>query len=585
MASKRVLSIELGMQTSRICEMDFRSKKPTVYKAISFDTPEGAVEDGYIRNREILSVAIKEALAKNGIKTNAAVFVVSSSKIANREVNMPVIAENKIKGYIDTNAKEYFPVDIDEYIITHKLLEKVDGEEKSLRVLVLAAPTTLIESYYDLAKLVNFEIVALDYVGNACYETVKRQTGEGVNIVVQLNEQNTLINILDGETLALQRTVPYGMNAMIEAALNCGEFDISDRNDAIEKLCNEPLINSKLNESVIDDVALNYMENNDDSYALQLKQMKAKDEITETFNYLISNVVRVLDYYAAKNPEKKVSALHLSGIGSRIKGISHLFKNEIFMDIDKFENLLGIVFDRGCMVQDFVKSDYAVAIGAAIDPVDFIPKEHLVVAKKKNLLKTAGVAFVGCVAVAALLIVIPFIQNTAAKAKKSRLEKQIAAMADVEAKIAECNTAKQNRTNAEAAYVGSLNINYLFNNLIAEIEAALPPRVSVNSISVNGNGVTLNLGGATLEEVGETIVQLKNCALIDTVNIGSISTTMDDAGISKCSFSLSCTVPAIEYNKLLNADVTESFIQSLIHGEEVVTEETAETPAEETPAE
>ena len=59
MAGKKVLSVELGVQTSRICELEISGKKQTVINSCTFDTPEGAVEDGYIRNKDILAISMK----------------------------------------------------------------------------------------------------------------------------------------------------------------------------------------------------------------------------------------------------------------------------------------------------------------------------------------------------------------------------------------------------------------------------------------------------------------------------------------------------------------------------------------------
>ena len=175
-SSRKVLSIEIGVSTTRIVEVDFRSQKPKVYNCVTFETPDGAIEDGFIRNREILSVAMKEALSAGGFKNSNVVFSLASTKIANREVVIPAVAENKIQGLINSNAKEYFPVDVDQYVITYSILERIKNEnEKGIKLLVLAAPNTLIDSYYDFAKMMNFNIMALDYVGNSCFNVIKHQ--------------------------------------------------------------------------------------------------------------------------------------------------------------------------------------------------------------------------------------------------------------------------------------------------------------------------------------------------------------------------------------------------------------------------
>ena len=124
------------------------------------------------------------------------IFSISSSKIANREVNMPYLPDSKIADFVKTNAKEYFPIEIEKYVITYKKLEDiVEDDAKKMRILVLAAPNDLIETYYDLAKTVGLQITAIDYAGNSSYQVLRKQNYKGVNVFVQLNENNTLINI------------------------------------------------------------------------------------------------------------------------------------------------------------------------------------------------------------------------------------------------------------------------------------------------------------------------------------------------------------------------------------------------------
>lgn len=50
--AKHVLSIEIGTQVTKIVEIDYKKKNPHVYRAVSFATPEGVIEDGVIRDRK-----------------------------------------------------------------------------------------------------------------------------------------------------------------------------------------------------------------------------------------------------------------------------------------------------------------------------------------------------------------------------------------------------------------------------------------------------------------------------------------------------------------------------------------------------
>jgi len=44
--NNRVLSIEIGNSFTKICEMDYKVKKPKVYKVLTVETPEGIVVMG-----------------------------------------------------------------------------------------------------------------------------------------------------------------------------------------------------------------------------------------------------------------------------------------------------------------------------------------------------------------------------------------------------------------------------------------------------------------------------------------------------------------------------------------------------------
>lgn len=519
MAGRKVLSIEIGVQTTRMVEIDYKKAKPHVYNCVSFETPDGAVEDGFIRNREILSVAMKEAMVNSGIRNTNVVFTMSSTKIANREVVIPLVPDNKIKGVVDSNAKEYFPVDIDQYVVTYSILERLKAE-KNLRLLVLAAPNQLIESYYEFARMMSFDIVALDYVGNSSLQILKSQIGtSGTTLSVQLNESNTLINISKGDALFLQRTVPYGTAAIVDATLNSGAFELSDRKEAWDKLTSTTIINAKLDESGIDDAALSYMESNDDSYAQQLKVMKAKEDITDTLSYLINNVIRVIDYYTAKFPDNRIDKINLCGPGSRISGIDVLFRNEMFIEVETMDNLYGIEFERAVMIDNADKCLYMSVVGAAIAPVDFIPQEHQIIAKKKNNNKQMMTAFAACVGISLLFVIVGCGRYIILKSEKSNKETQAKELEQYENLYNQYNDVHADLNNVKGLYTSTLNSASMFNVFITEFEQNfLAGSVKVNEISLNDATCSVFISCGNEEQAMAIIQGLKNMKTVKSVD-------------------------------------------------------------------
>ena len=553
MAGKKVLSVELGVQTSRICELEISGKKQTVINSCTFDTPEGAVEDGYIRNKDILAISMKSAMQKYGMNAKSAVFSITSSKIANREVNMPKMPDNKVQAFVQTNAKEYFPIEVENYVITYKKLEEVKEDDTSkYRILVLAAPNDLIETYYEMSKVLQIDIIAIDYSGNSSYQILKKQNMKDVNVFIQLNENNTLINILNNGTLILQRTVPYGVSAIVDAAINCGEFDIVDKETAYDKLFTDTLVNPKLNESAIDDVALSYMDSNNDAYSQQIRQMKAKDEITDALSYLVNNSIRVLDYYSSKFPDKKVHNIYLIGLGSKIKGIVPLFRNEVFSEIMKLENVVGIDFSKSSHLVNEDKSEYVSCLGAMLDPDDFVPKQHADAAKQKQQSKYFKLIVVGALALSGILVAYPLINMSAKKLTKTKLEKEIEDNQDVQKIINEAADADSKYINATTISAKTTSYTYLLNVLLEEIEDAMPKGSYTSNFSYTETGITLSMTASSLEEVGQFIINAGKCALIDKVEVSSFGINASSNGKATYTYSMIVTPTEIDCSAFLD---------------------------------
>ena len=129
--------------------------------------------------------------------------------------------------------------------MSHTVLETVTDEEnnKQLRVLAVAAPENMVRSYYDLAAMAGLKVVALDYIGNAMLQLIKTQTTEAMTtMVIQLGSESTVLNIVKGDTLLLQRTVPYGTNVVVNEVMDAKGVDATT---AMTLLQNERLLNCR----------------------------------------------------------------------------------------------------------------------------------------------------------------------------------------------------------------------------------------------------------------------------------------------------------------------------------------------------
>ena len=148
MATK-VLSIEIGQGLTRVVEMDYKAKNPKVYNYFTFETPKDVIDDGMVKRSEAFTGLFKAECEKRGIKTTQVVFSVNSSRIARREVKIPLVKEKQIQSLLDTSATDYFPVDMSSYHLAYDIVEKITkGDDKGYRLNLLAVPNDLTASYF-----------------------------------------------------------------------------------------------------------------------------------------------------------------------------------------------------------------------------------------------------------------------------------------------------------------------------------------------------------------------------------------------------------------------------------------------------
>ena len=150
---KRVVSIEAGVWWTKVALADYRKKNPPVHKAFAFRTPEHAVEDGYIRDKEAFASALKAELSRHDIHEKEVVFTLSSSKVVTREVMIPFVKDNKIMGIIEAQIRDYFPMDVSNYTISYSKMdvEEEDGK-KMLKLLLVAIPDNLLNNYLTISE-------------------------------------------------------------------------------------------------------------------------------------------------------------------------------------------------------------------------------------------------------------------------------------------------------------------------------------------------------------------------------------------------------------------------------------------------
>lgn len=518
--ANRVLCIEIGNRMTHVVETDFKVKEPKIYKSFSFQTPDNLFKEETLADVLPFKERLDAGLEEHKIKTRKAVFVLASSRIASRDVVIPHVKENRIRTLLYANSAEYFPVDLEKYQLSYRLLDEVEEEgEQKYKLMVLAVPNEMIDAYKSLAKVCLLTLVDLDYIGNAATQLLEKNIKNDLYAAVRLEEDTTMITIVRENKIELQRTFPYGIADVIQAVQKSGHFgeDI-DFYETLEKMRKENV--------------------------LTLEEEEIREDITEGFRAITGNVSRVMNFYSSNHAGAEMENVVLYGIGADICGMEQYLSEELSLPVSGEQLREAFPQEKG-NTGDYYPLMYLTCVGAAVNPMKFRLEDEKEVAEKKKEHKQIHIEpkqFFGiCVVVSLVLLlaVVPYygyLKMGVHKLQKERSEKQY--LAD---EYKEYNQAKTEYEKIENLYQETTTTSEGIGDFIDELEKNMPSDILVRSITSNSESVTMDIRVSSKREAAKVVDELSGFESISDVQVESLEETKSETNQSYVDFMVVCT--------------------------------------------
>lgn len=520
MAAK-VLYIEIGDCISKVCRANRKGKVCQIEKAFLFRTPDGTVTDGFISDPEKLSETLLEKLKENDLGGPCeAVFTLTSGRVATREVTLPPVKDNRIQELVQTNAADYFPVDMSGYEVTYTLLQRIKGEEPGVRVLVIAAPTTLIQTYVQLADACSMKIQAIDFSGNSQFHALRPLSGEGVTMYVNIDCNSTYCSFIRDGNLLLQRTFAFGGADLVNAYLTSAGRPATDFLDALLEL-NDPKCD-KISE----------------------------EDAGDMLERLISSIVRGGDFFTSTQ-DASVEQIVLMGPCAHLPHVCHLIASGSGTETVYLEETSA--FSR---LTNAVESAafYISCIGSSVAPVDLLPEDYKSRKKKKSSASRGGeenlkggiVICAVCVAASLVLCATSVLGYLSQRRQLDAIQSRISELGYVEDIYNTYVSYSAAQDGLKVVSDAARGYNAALETFFTELEQNMPSEILLLTANCTGEGVTMDVTVPGYKEAAVVISQLRDFDSIDAVQVGGMTETADGAGVTRVSFSVSCLYPVPE---------------------------------------
>lgn len=570
--AQKVLNIEVGKRLIKICVSEKKGKAYSVSDSFSFPTPDGCVLDGQVVSEVTLGDKLMGELSNRDIKATDVVFSIASTKVATREITMPIVKDEQVKSIVETNAAEYLPIDTSKYTIDGVILGK-DAEE--MRVLVIAVPNAIINSYIAMADYTGLTILSLDFSGNSQFQVLKgiAGEGEGVNMFVSVDTDSTSVTFVENGELLLQRFLPVGGDEMICRYMGLKSMEDDEYLTALGEVSEtaediEPTVHAKKaqpeeEENTQAEYEYHDEDGEEDDGAAEIEEAGYTPEpvapqrymnndtgirypeLDDSLTRIVGGIIRSVDFFlGSKHTDKQIeqiiimgSCAHLMGLKTRLfeaLGADTYWLEEV-KDIQKLANSIDDI------------SIYIDCLGARVAPLNLLPKDYISRTAKKGgsgLINkdNYGIAvLIICAIVALALTGYSVGMNLYKTSQAQDLDNDIKQYEYAKEAYDDYVLYKAGDTDLQSFIDGYITNNAGVYSFLEELEASMPSDISIMTANFTDEGVSMSITVPGFDEAANVIRQFRSFESIDVISCSAMSASESEGSVGQVTFTVTVT--------------------------------------------
>lgn len=270
--------------------------------AVSPSTPKGMASESAV-DLQILAESIKKLLVSSNIKVTDVALSVPESQVYTKVIEMPDLSTQELSAALKFEMEQYVPLPLDQARTDWEILSRNQlTEKKTLDVMIVAAPTVLLEKYervMDMAGLTT-QVIETEIV-SAHRALLPLVNNTDSNIIVHIGATTTSVAIVKNGTIKMVFSISLGGFAITRAiSLDFG-IDISQ--------------------------AENYKK----TYGLSQQAFEGKigKSLAPILESIAGDIKKALLSFREKNSNETIKQVVLSGGSSLLPGIDSYFSNSL----------------------------------------------------------------------------------------------------------------------------------------------------------------------------------------------------------------------------------------------------------------
>ncbi|MFA6428895.1 MAG: type IV pilus assembly protein PilM [Patescibacteria group bacterium] len=206
------LGIDVGFGGIKMVELKNETGRARLVTYAYVNMPAESLEKSLLNDVPAAADLLKKMCAKAKTTTKKTVAALPISSVFSSILNVPTTDDKEIKEAVLIQAKKLIPLPIEEVSIDTKIVEKIektDTVKPSTRVLITAAPKTLVNKYVELFKAAGLELMFLE---TEAFAEIRSLIGKdrATILIVDIGSLRTNIFIVERGIPMVTRSIATG---------------------------------------------------------------------------------------------------------------------------------------------------------------------------------------------------------------------------------------------------------------------------------------------------------------------------------------------------------------------------------------
>jgi type IV pilus assembly protein PilM len=348
-----IIGIDIGSANIKAVQVEAGRDSFRIIRAAQQRTPDKAVRDGVIIEREAVATAVRQMLKAAGMSATGAALAVSGPTVVVRNIRIPKMPEAALLKSARYEASKYISANVDDSALAFEIVGMVEEEPNQMEVMIVAAPREMVESRVEAVERAGLEAVSIDLESFALQRSLvdcnrRAFEGDDLRAVIDMGAAHTEVSLLSGARFVLTRSIPVAGDTFTDALKNQLRIDTAEA----ERIKAEA------------DLTVLLQGAGGDATAVEIARA-----IQTILDEMLREVRRSVNYYQSQQAEGKaqqpLSEIILSGGASQLRGLATYVTARLGTETRIGNALDGPAFDAAPEAEEWLR-DQAPRLGTCL---------------------------------------------------------------------------------------------------------------------------------------------------------------------------------------------------------------------------